>query len=80
MSNVKHVIDPERMGTWVAASFVLALLALVLAFVSLQRTKELAYMSQYEVLVLNKKIEDLKAAGKPAGVAAEPQAAGAEAK
>lgn len=75
MSNVKHVIDPERMGTWVAASFVLALLALVLAFVALQRNKELAYMSQYEVLVLNKKIEEMKAASKPADVIPEPQSA-----
>lgn len=80
MSNVKHVIDPERMGTWVAASFVLALLALVLAFVSLQRTKELAYMSQYEVLMLNKKIEDMKAVGKTAEVPVPPQAAGQDAK
>ena len=75
MSNVKHVIDPERMGTWVAASFVLALLALVLAFVALQRNKELAYMSQYEVLVLNKKIEEMKAASKPADVIPEPRSA-----
>jgi len=76
MSDVKHVIDPERMGTWVAATFVLALLALVLAFVALQRNKELAYMSQVEVLMLNKKIEALKsAADKPAEApASEPQA------
>ncbi len=81
MSDVKHIIDPERMGTWVAATFVLALLALVLAFVALQRNKELAYMSQVEVLMLNKKIEALKpAANPPAAVPAQPQASEPQAK
>jgi len=74
MSDVKHVIDPERMGTWVAATFVLALLALVLAFVALQRNKELAYMSQVEVLMLNKKIEALKTANPSAAAPAQPSA------
>lgn len=73
MSDIKHVIDPERMGVWVAVTFVLALLALVLAFVALHRNNDLAYVTQAEVMVLNKKIEDMKktqAASAPAAPAA----------
>lgn len=73
--NIKHMIGPERIGTWVAATFVLALLALVLGFVSLQRTIHLGYMSQVEVLMLNKKIEEMKASGKPAEIPEQPKVA-----
>lgn len=75
MTDMKHIIEPERMGTWVAATFVLALLSLVLGFVSLQRTKELGYASQLEILMLNKKIEALKESGKPAETPEQPKAA-----
>lgn len=82
MSDMKHVIDPERMGVWVAATFVLALLALVLAFVALHRNNDLAYVTQAEVMVLNKKVEDLKkaqAAPAPIAPAANAEAPAADA-
>lgn len=61
MTDVKHIIEPERIGLWVAATFVIALLALVVALVGLNRSRDLMYMTQTEVLLLNKKIEGSKA-------------------
>ncbi len=62
MADVKHIIEPERMGLWIATTFVIALLALVVALVGLNRTRDLMYMTQTEVLLLNKKIENAKSA------------------
>ncbi|GBG13161.1 MFS transporter [Novimethylophilus kurashikiensis] len=59
MTDIKHIIEPERMGLWVASTFILALLALAVALIGIQRNKEVAYISQAEVLMLNKKIEAL---------------------
>jgi hypothetical protein len=56
MTDFKHIIEPERIGLWVAATFVLALLALVVALVGIQRNAELAVVTQSEVMMLNKKI------------------------
>lgn len=58
MADVKHVIEPERFGIWIAATFVIALLALVVALVGFQRSSDLMYITQAEVLLLNKKIEN----------------------
>lgn len=73
MADVNHVIEPERFGIWIAATFVLALLALVLALVAIKNTHDLTAITQAEVLLLNKKIEG----GQPAApaAAAEPAAA-----
>jgi hypothetical protein len=57
MTDFKHIIEPERMGLWVAVTFVVALLALVAALVAIQRNAELAVVTQSEVMMLNKKIE-----------------------
>jgi len=64
MSDIKHVIDPERFGIWIAVTFVVALMALVLSVVGLKRTHDLAYVTQAEVLILNKKIEKSPAPAK----------------
>jgi hypothetical protein len=74
-------IDPETMGTWVAVGFVLALLALVAAFVAIFRVNAVLYGTQIEVLGLNKKIETLRqqqSAPVPMGAPAEqkPEAPG----
>lgn len=60
-----QLIAPERQGLWTVASFVLALLAFVLAIVGIYRTNVVLYGTQIEVLALNKKIESLK--GQPQG-------------
>lgn len=57
MTDFKHIIEPERMGLWVAVTFVIALLAFVVALVAIQRNNQLAYVTQAEVLMLNKKIQ-----------------------
>ena len=72
--DVKHIIEPERQGLWIAATFILALLALVLAFLGYQRATQITYLTQAEVLLLNKKIENV-AKGTPAQA---PEAAGQE--
>lgn len=72
MADMKHIIEPERLGLWTAATFILALLALVLAIIGLNRGSDLMYMTQAEALLLNKKIEDAKQAGNAPATPAEP--------
>lgn len=71
MTDFKHIIEPERIGLWVAASFVLALLALVVAIVGIQRNAELAVVTQSEVMMLNKKIVEAPPAPAAEAPAAE---------
>lgn len=73
MADVNHVIDPERHGIWIAAAFVIALLALILALIGLKQINELHLVTQTEILMLNKKVEDGQAAA-PAAAPAEPAA------
>lgn len=71
MTDFKHIIEPERIGLWVAASFILALLALVVAIVGIQRNAELAVMTQSEVMMLNQKIVEAQPAPAVEAPAAE---------
>ncbi|MDP2108660.1 MAG: hypothetical protein Q8J67_06400 [Rhodocyclaceae bacterium] len=57
---LKHIIDPERQGLWIAVGFILALLALVVGLFALQRANEVLVGTQMQVLVLNQKIETLR--------------------
>jgi len=72
-----QLIAPERQGLWTVASFVLALLAFVLAIVGIYRTNVVLYGTQIEVLALNKKIESLKAQPPGPAAASENKAQGA---
>lgn len=56
----KPLIDPERAGLWAAAAFILALLALGVGAVAIQRTSVTFGMSQAEFLALNKKVNELE--------------------
>lgn len=58
--DIKHIIEPERIGLWVTVTFILALIALILSFISFNRSNDLMYMTQAQVLLLNKKIENAK--------------------
>lgn len=60
MPEEKHIIEPERLGLWTAVAFIIALLALVMSLVGLYRTSDQMSVTQLELLVLNKKIDDLK--------------------
>jgi hypothetical protein len=71
------IIEQERHGFWIAASFIVALLALVLAFSTLWRLNSVMVGSQMEIFALNSKIETLK--GKVATPAAAPMSAAADA-
>jgi len=71
MADIKHVIEPENHGLWIVVTFIIALLALVVALVGVYRTYHLTYVTQAEVLHLNKKIDAIKA---PTPAPAEPAA------
>lgn len=74
MVDINHIIEPERLGLWTAVTFVIALLALVVALVGLKRTNDLMYITQAEVLLLNKKIENANpTASMPAAPAEQEQ-------
>lgn len=80
MTDFKHIIEPERIGLWVAVTFIVALLALVTATIAIKRNNELAYVTQAEVLILNTKIEKLNPTAKaPAPVPAPAAEAAPEA-
>lgn len=72
---VRHIIEPERHGLWIAVAFILALLALGLAFASLQRVNVVLVATQAEVVALNNKIEKLKLASAKAEAPATAAAA-----
>jgi len=57
---MSHIIEPERQGLWIAVGFVVALLALVVGSVAIYRIDVVGVVTQTEVLMLNKKIEQLK--------------------
>jgi hypothetical protein len=71
MADIKHIIEPERLGLWTAATFVIALLALVIALIGLNRSRDLMYITQGEVLLLNKKIENVKPSAKAPAIPAQ---------
>ena len=60
MAEIKHIIEPERLGLWVAVNFILTLLSLVIGFVSIQRITVTTVATQVEVKILNNKIEELR--------------------
>lgn len=67
----QHIIEPQNHSTWIAASFILALLALSVAVIGLYRNATTVVATQAQILKLNQKIESLH--GKEASAA--PQAA-----
>lgn len=78
MANMDNLIEPGRQATWIAATFVVALLALVVAIIGVNRNSELLYMTQTELLLINQKIEALQGGSTPP-VAAAPAAPAATA-
>lgn len=60
MTDSKHIIDPERIGLWVAATFIIALLALVTSLVAVKRIYESTVIGQAESLVLFHKVKALE--------------------
>ncbi len=74
MADTNHVIDPERFGTWIAVTFVVSLLALIVSLYNIKQVNELHYVVQTEILMLNKKLEGGQTSA-PAATPAEPAAA-----
>lgn len=75
MAEEKHIIEPERHGLWIAVTFVIALLSLGLAITSVVRANFVHTGTQMEVMILNKKIEDLRKEVAKPGVTAQQNSA-----
>ncbi|WP_036302653.1 hypothetical protein [Methylotenera sp. L2L1] len=73
MANMDNIIEPDRQGLWIAATFIIALLALVVAIVGVTRTNDLTYMTQTELLLINDKIEAIQTGAPPAAAPAATQ-------
>lgn len=58
--STKPLIEPERLGLWVAATFVLALLALVIGVIAMQRTATSFVVSQAEFVLLSEKVNEME--------------------
>ena len=56
----KPAIEPQNVPLWIIASFSVATIALLLAFVTLYRLNTATVITQAEVKILNNKIELLK--------------------
>jgi hypothetical protein len=59
MAQDTPLIEPERVGLWAAAGFIIALLAFVLAFAGIYRSNHMIAATQLEILALNQKIEGI---------------------
>lgn len=68
----QHIIDPQNHSTWIAASFIVALLALAVGVIGLYRNATTVVATQAQILKLNQKIEQLHGKGT---ASAAPQAA-----
>lgn len=66
---MSHIIEQERQGFWIVATFVVALLGLVLAFSALWRVNVVLVGSEAQIMVLNSKVEALKKSLGPAAPA-----------
>lgn len=75
MAEEKHIIEPERHGLWIAVTFIIALLALALSVTSVIRANIVHTGTQMEVVILNKKIEDLRKETAKPGVIAQQNSA-----
>ena len=76
----KPSIDPQNISMWIVAAVCFALIALALGGFVLHESRTHTLMIQGELLLLNKKIEDLRkvvqsAAAPPAGSSAPTQPA-----
>ena len=77
----RNVIAPENMGSWTVAAFILALLALIAAFIGLYRVGDSFARVEAQVFVLNNKVDMMKQPQQisPAVEAAKPAAPAMEA-
>ena len=60
MTDNKPIIDPERFGLWIVATFIIALLALVMSVVGLKRIWESAAITQAQIVVITNKLNELQ--------------------
>lgn len=63
---MSHIIEQERQGFWIVATFIVALLGLVLAFSALWRVNVVLVGSEAQIMILSSKIEALKKSVGPA--------------
>ena len=56
----KPSIDPQNISLWIVASVCIGLLALLLGGITLSQLQSSTLMTQGEILILNKKIEEVR--------------------
>lgn len=79
--NETPLIESERQPIWIVAAVIVGLIALLTGFVAIYRINVVAVGTQIEVIALNKKIEQMKAAmPKPDTAAQTPAPAAAPTK
>lgn len=61
MSESKPLIDPSRLGTFVAVNFILTLIAIALAYLAYSRATQTAAATQSQILQLDKRLDALEA-------------------
>jgi hypothetical protein len=73
----KPILDPQNHSIWIVAGFTIALLALVMSFVSMRNNGVAVAATQMEVLDINKQIQELServpAPAPPPSAAVQPQ-------
>ena len=52
-----HLIEPENFGLWIAATFIIALLSLVIGLACLYRIVEATAITQVQFLEMHQKLE-----------------------
>lgn len=74
----KPSIDPKNISLWIVASVCIGLLSLLLGAILLSQLRSSTLMTQGEILILNKKIEEVRklaqgaAAPTPSSAPAQP--------
>ena len=61
----RHLIEPENLGLWVAATFIIALLALVIGLSNLFHNATSTALIQMQILETNKQVATLHKTTKP---------------
>lgn len=77
---MSNIIEQERHGLWIAASVIIGIVAVVMALLAFNRANAALVGLQAEILILNKKVEDMRRTlPPPAAQPAAPTAAKSDA-
>lgn len=61
----RHLIEPENLALWVVATFIIALLSLVIGLNNFYHTATATVLTQVQILEINKTLDTLTSKAKP---------------